>query len=1000
MAVDGYLKFNTKIDTSGFDSATSKISAKTKTTASEVSATAAETKAKIQAILDDTTRSHKSKAASIAAIYRKEGMEMSEAMKKAWDHIERGSAEACKKISKHTKGINASLVGLKSLLSKLAIAAGAALSVRSLINFGKQAIETASDVQEVQNVVDTAFGEMSNKMEDFADTAIETYGISKLTAKQTGSTLMAMAKGMGLANETASDMALTLTGLSADMASFYNKDQEETFTALKSVFTGETETLKTYGIVMTEANLQAYAYTQGINKKISAMSQAEKVQLRYNYVLQQTALAQGDFAKTSGSWANQTRILSEQWKEFSGTIGTIFMNVLLPAVQSLNKVMLQLNAVAQSALESLAAIFDWELDTNNSITSAITESVDAQNALTDATEATAKANEKTLASFDKVNKLNDNSAGSSSAISSGSVATAETMSVEVNTTSAEKKLTDFQQKIKEFVASFKLTFNDVFIDWENLNGEQIAEKIIAGLGAIVGAVAGFSLGGVPGAILGTILGVSLGLVISSLTFDHDGNLSGEEITKLIVESLTTIAGGIIGFVIGSASLQGAKGAAIGITLGAALGITLNKLTFNDDGNLSGEEITKLIIESLTTVAGGIIGFVMGGAVGAGIGIFIGAALGLSINELSFDNDGTLSGDEIAGLVVTALSAIAGGVIGFVVGGPGGAVVGASLGIGLSMLINKVDWEELWTNISTGFTEILTKIKNWLSKKKVELTESWNNFTSGVKDKTAQMKANIATKLNEFKAAWNQRAELVRNKTAQMKANIATKLNEFKAAWNQRAELVRNKTAQASIKFSQKVADIKNDAKARYDAITNAFSNIPNWFKNKFSEAWKKVKDVFSSGGKVFDGIKDGILNGLKSVINGLINGINKVIAKPFNGINTALKKIRDISIAGIQPFANKISLINVPQIPKLATGTVVPANYGEFLAILGDNKKETEVVSPLSTIKKALAEVMAAQGNGGDINITVELDGDVVYKSVVKKNKQNTKRTGVNALAY
>lgn len=966
MAVDGYLKFNTKIDTSGFDSATSKISAKTKTTASEVSATAAETKAKIQAILDDTTRSHKSKAASIAAIYRKEGIEMSEAMKKAWDHIERGSAEACKKISKHTKGINVSLVGLKSLLSKLAIEAGAALSVRSLINFGKQAIETASDVQEVQNVVDTAFGEMSHKMEDFADTAIGTYGISKLAAKQTGSTLMAMAKGMGLANDAASDMALTLTGLSADMASFYNKDQEETFTALKSVFTGETETLKTYGIVMTEANLQAYAYTQGINKKLSAMSQAEKVQLRYNYVLQQTALAQGDFAKTSGSWANQTRILSEQWKEFSGTIGTIFMNVLLPAVQSLNKVMLHLNAIAQSALESLAAIFDWELDTSNSITSAITESVEAQNALTDATEATAKANEKTLAGFDKINKLNDNSAGSSSAISSGSAGTAESMSVEVNTTSAEKKLTDFQQKIKEFVASFKLTFNDVFIDWENLNGEQIAEKIIAGLGAIVGAVVGFSLGGVPGAIIGSIIGVTFGLVVDSITFDHDGELSTQEILSMVTMALTGLVGGIIGFSIG-----GIGGAAIGMAIGATLGVTLNELTFDANSDLTGEEIAKYIITALTTVAGGVIGFVMGGAVGAGIGISIGAALGLSINELSFDNDGTLSGDEIAGLVVTALSAIAGGVIGFVVGGPGGAVVGASLGIGLSMLVNKVDWEELWINISTGFSEILTKIKNWLSNKKVELTESWNNFTSGVKDKTAEMKAKIATKVSELKTSWKQRADIVANKTAEMK-----------------------------LKFSETISDIRTAAKQRYDAITNTFSSIPTWFKDKFSEAWKKVKDVFSSGGKVFDGIKDGILNSLKSVINGLISGINKVIATPFNGINSALKKIRDISIAGIQPFANRISLINVPQIPKLATGTVVPANYGEFLAVLGDNKRETEVVSPLSTIKQALAEVIAAKGDGGDVNIVIELDGDVVYKTVVKKNNQNTKRTGVNALAY
>lgn len=88
------------------------------------------------------------------------------------------------------------------------------------------------------------------------------------------------------------------------------------------------------------------------------------------------------------------------------------------------------------------------------------------------------------------------------------------------------------------------------------------------------------------------------------------------------------------------------------------------------------------------------------------------------------------------------------------------------------------------------------------------------------------------------------------------------------------------------------------------------------------------------------------------------------------------------------------------KIPRLAMGTVVPPSQGEFLAMLGDNKRETEVVSPLSTMKQALSEVLSEYGGtGGDINLTVELDGAVIYKSVVKQNRLNTKRTGVNALA-
>ncbi len=270
-----------------------------------------------------------------------------------------------------TKKLSSSLGGLKSMLGKVAVAAAAAFSVKKLVDFGKQAVSVASDLQEVQNVVDTAFGSMANKMEAFANNSIKQFGISRLAAKRTGSTFMAMASGMGIASESASDMAIALTGLSADMASFYNVEQSVASTALKSVFTGETETLKQFGIVMTEANLQAFALSQGINKAISEMSQAEKVQLRYNYVMQQTSLAQGDFAKTQDSWANQTRILSEQWKEFSGTVGQLLVGVVLPAVKVLNSALSSLITYAQAAVKALADVFGIDLSSDSGGTGAL-----------------------------------------------------------------------------------------------------------------------------------------------------------------------------------------------------------------------------------------------------------------------------------------------------------------------------------------------------------------------------------------------------------------------------------------------------------------------------------------------------------------------------------------------------------------------------------------------------------------------------------------------------
>ena len=227
--------------------------------------------------------------------------------------------------------LKTSILGAKDKLSeftKAAIAAGAALAANKLKDLGSQAIETASDLREVQNVVDTSFGELAYMMEDLADKAIDVYGISKLTAKETGSTFMSMAKGMDIVPQSAAEMSIALTELSADMASFYNVEQQVAATALNSVFTGETETLKKFGVVMTEANLNAFALSQGIEKTVKQMDQAEKVQLRYNYVMQQTSLAQGDFAKTSGEWANRSRVLKEEITELSSMVGEELINNL------------------------------------------------------------------------------------------------------------------------------------------------------------------------------------------------------------------------------------------------------------------------------------------------------------------------------------------------------------------------------------------------------------------------------------------------------------------------------------------------------------------------------------------------------------------------------------------------------------------------------------------------------------------------------------------------
>ena len=191
----------------------------------------------------------------------------------------------------------------------------------------------------------------------------------------------------------------------------------------------------------------------------------------------------------------------------------------------------------------------------------------------------------------------------------------------------------------------------------------------------------------------------------------------------------------------------------------------------------------------------------------------------------------------------------------------------------------------------------------------------------------------------------------------------------------------------------------------WSAIKKPFVAVADWFKDIFSKAWSKVQDVFSAGGKMFKGIKEGISSVFTTVVNKLLDGINWVIRKPLDFLNGVLNDIRDVSVAGFTPFDGLWGYdpIPVPQIPKLATGTVVPANYGEFLAVLGDNKREAEVVSPLSTIEQAVGNAMRKFGGigGGDIVIhaTFEMDGRKMHKQTVRINNAEIRKTGRNPLA-
>ncbi len=803
------------------------------------------------------------------------------------------------------------LSSIRSTVGKIAGVAAAAFAADKIIDFGKQAVELASDMQEVQNVVDTAFGDMAYKMEEFADGSIKQFGISKLSAKQTGSTFAAMASGMGIAQDSATDMAVTLTGLSADMASFYNVEQDVASTALKSVFTGETETLKQFGIVMTEANLEAYALSQGITKSYQAMTQAEKVQLRYNYVMAQTALAQGDFAKTSGGWANQTRILSEQWKELSGIIGNVIMNVALPVVQALNSALSALIGYASEAYNALAEFMGWEAVKSSAagIVTEISGSVDEQNALTDAVNDTAAAQENALAGFDKINKLSDSSGGASSAgTSAPSVSSAVPVTLDADTKGAESSLTEFRD-----------------------TAFGIAEEVRGYLTSNFGA----SWAGIWNGLKTET--AQLYLTMSTI-FSNIRSL-GEPLKTYFMTDFTV-------------SLQTAF-ATIG-TIVVGLFDTFN-LVFSDIWNLA-------VFPALSSF------------------ITLGLPVLTQFHTSMIETLGVLFTEAKQIFDMLWIDAVQ----------PVLTLIG---GIWNDLMLLIADawakWgDPIFDGIKTAITTTGDLFENiW----KTVLKPVWDTIMDVVDEVWTEHLKPLAEKFLDFVGTLIDGALQIYNEF------IAPLVDWFVDVFGPPIAGVFSFLVET---IGGAIGDVLDIAGSIIDALSGLIDFVVGIFTGDWEKAWQGIKDFF---GAIWDGLV-GIVKAPINLIIDLVNGLTGAIEGGLNwiidGINMLSFDIPDwVPLVGGETFGFDIDPVDIPEIPRLATGTVIPANYGEFLAVLGDNKREAEVVAPLSTIEQAVRNATGDSNGGGDINLTVNLDGKTVYKTVIRRNNESIRMTGKNPLA-
>lgn len=857
-----------------------------------------------------------------------------------------------------------------------------------LKKFGSQAIQTASDLEEVQNVVNVSFGSMANEVEAFAKTAIWSFGMSELTAKQTASTFMAMANGMGLAMKDGKNMSLQLTALAGDMASFYNVRQDVAQTALNSIFTGETESLKKFGVVMTEANLSAFALSRGITKSYSAMSQAEKVALRYHYVLKATANAQGDFVRTSGSWANQVRVLKEQFNQLLGILGKGLIQVLTPIVQVLNKLLSYLiaigNAIAKlfgggkitSISGSMADASGSAGDLNNNIG-------DASGSLEDANN-NAKKLQKTIASFDELNVLNSKDTSSSSSGTGGTGGgISGGLEIPDYTTQVEEgslklgKLGETLANLAQSFARLAKSLGDVLIPAFEAFYKTALEPAIKAIGDLINKMLQFlggeldkwsdwltknkdqivifatNLGRIVeplGLIVAEILRVAWDALATALSLIGDAvRAIGDAIINMDLKDLSTILSLLLAIV----SIKA--------------GVEVSKIFRQMNNDISGNLIDKLFY--LDSFFNGDEGKILGFAnkfkaafakIGAAIApITSGAmtAFSATLNQIG------ASGGALTKLKAT-LAGIGGGVKGLFTilkANPVGAIITA-IGLVITALIH------LW-NTNEGF-------RNWVME-----------FYNGcIKPVFEQISKTISKVWNEhLKPLWEK-----------LKPGITSIWETIKTVWDAIANLIGgiiqflSPIISAILELVSGAVDTWGDMIGSFvDVLGGIIDFIAGVFTGDWERVWNGLKEIFTG---IWDGMKavaKGAVNVLIDIVNGIIKGLNKIHLPNWEILG---------SLAG--------KGINIPLIPRLEKGGVLTSPTIAMMGEYAGAYHNPEIVTPQNILRETID---ASNGNLvsafyqmcqqviqaiDGVDMSVSIGDDVIAQSAKRGNDAYRKRTG------
>ncbi len=706
--------------------------------------------------------------------------------------------------------------GIENSLKGIAKLAVAAFSVKAIVNFGKECLDLGSDLAEVQNVVDVTFGNLNTDVNNFAQNAIEQFGLGQTVTKKYVGTFGAMSKAFGFTNEEALAMSKTLTGLTGDVASFYNLKPDESFTKLKSIFTGETESLKDLGVVMTQNALDQYALANGYGKTTAKMSEQEKVALRYRFVMDKLSLAQGDFARTSDSWANQTRVLSLRFNELKATLGQGFINLFTPIVKGINVLLSKLQVLANAFKSFTEMIFgnaggDSGSDSVSNLATNAGLASDAVGGIGESAKKSAK-DLKNLASFDTAQVLKSNKDDSSSSSGGGSTSAGNLDFGTVDTSKVENQFQGLGDKLAKFFDPLKnISFNNLIDSFNNLKTaiQPITQELCSGL--------------------------------EWLYFNVLVPLAQWTIEDLVPAFLNLLSGALK---ILNPLIEGFKPIfqwfwdnflqPIASWTGGVIVDTLNGLAdiLGNIGDWMSENKSVVTDMEIAVIA------------------FFAAWKGIEL----------LSFIQQAGGVVAALNLLKNAIF--------GNVAAKLVDKAETMYLTALYAKDFIVNIAQGTAALIKQAAQFVANTAMKVAETaatvaYNVATAAATAATWLFNAALAVLTSPITLVIAAIAALVAGVYLLIKnwdtvKEAGAKAWEFiKSAWNAAATWFNNTIIQPiSNCFSNLWNGLLNGASNAWNSIKNVFSTVASFFKNIFTNAWNAVKNVFSAGGKIFDGIKD------------------------------------------------------------------------------------------------------------------------------------------------